>query len=630
MKYDIDEIYYECIKNYFGFNNTIALGKTAVSEAVPDTISEQIRDFLDAELSSDRLSGTSNAVSFLPEASSTQRFYHRAKKSFTDFYRKPENKNRLQQKAEIIFNSADDIARAAAVAELWSPELDADGDSIFESWKLDAAEANPAPYRPDQIIIQLNALYSPAEDPLPAGISAGLAEAYSSYINDNPERIAVYDHPVPVFTRGVEHELEKCLAELDSDIAYEKKAGVFPSDKKLGVLISISTTHSNLDSICELWLNEILPELKIEHLDCYLLSEKRCRELDALLGGSSAGGSAGASPASIFTVQGKYACHFGALKYAQLIFEKALGTRAGFKLDTDEGIHSKDMHTVSGKTWLQQLCHPYWGGKAVNAGGKKVSLGFNIGEYVDSRDLDKLGYAEAIRTAEVKVNHDLRGPYLLFSKGACQAKGTELLNRTKKLEDFISHPLVKGGGYGIDNASLRTAVPVGFSMTGRAEDQQFYFSAVSSGVQGIFNPLLRIMHYKADVAKSEHKNEAARNVADIYRMLLFREMMSRLDVIEHTIPFPANFASPLSEAQVFWLWLYLMFRSSAAGHETEAEEYLSEGLRQLPSLLDEIENGSVMKRFKQERSAWKDFIRAVDAMTSSDALKWLESMKVCF
>ena len=85
------------------------------------------------------------------------------------------------------------------------------------------------------------------------------------------------------------------------------------------------------------------------------------------------------------------------------------------------------MKTVTGRTWLQQLCNPFWGGTAFTAAGgdtgKPVDLGFNIGEYVDSRDLDALGYAEAIRTPEVKVKDDLRGPYLLFNKGRLPGKG---------------------------------------------------------------------------------------------------------------------------------------------------------------------------------------------------------------
>ena len=614
MIYTAKETYIECIRHYFGADGNEALGKTSIDKASGGTLSEALAEFFKNELSGKPDPGV------LPEADILKRFYRPAEQSFINYYEDPANSETLQKYAEIIFKTSDALKRASAIAALWSPDLNKNSEDIYSSWKLSKVEKNPDPYTPDEIIIQLNALYSPAEQTAPGGVSPDTAEAYNLYMQGSPEKIAVYDHPVPVFTRGAEHELEKCLAELDIDVLHEKEAGVFPSDKKLKVLISISTTHRNLDSICEMWLADILTELEIKNLDCYILSETKCRELDSIMGAA----------AKIFTVQGKYACHFGALKYAQLIFEKAYGTRAGFKLDTDEGIHSADMKSVSGKTWLQQLCHPYWGGKAVNAEGKNITLGFNIGEYVDSRDMDSLGYSKAIRTPEVKINNDLRGPYLLFSKGACQARGTELLNRAQQLEDFISHPLVKGGGYGVDNITLRTAVPVGFSMTGRAEDQQFYFSAVNSGVQGIFNPLLRIIHYKADVAKSEHKNEAARNIADIYRMLLFRELMTYLDIIDHTVPFPSNFASPLSEAQVFWLWLYLMFSASASGREDDAREYLTEGLRQLPPLLDDINAGRVTRLFEEERKAWTEFISAVDRMNQPDAEKWLEGLRLDF
>lgn len=554
----------------------------------------------------------------LPGAEVFGSFFSDAEKIFSSFYKDDEVSDFFTTRAEIIFNSENPLERARAVSELWSPELLIDDDEIFKSWQLSDVKANPAPYKPDEVIIQLNALYSPVGNAAPSGISHDTTTAYNTYMAENPKKIADYDHPVPIFTRGAEHELEKCLIEMDADIAYEKDCGVIEADSRLKVLISISTTHENLDSICEMWLQDVLSEFELSNLECYLLSENKARELDKLLD----------SRAEIFTVQGKYACHFGALKYAQLVFEKAYGIRAGFKLDTDEGIHSRDMKEATGKTWFEQLCHPYWGGTAVNSDGDKITLGFNIGEYVDSRDLDNLGYAEAIGTPEVKVNNDIRGPYLLFNKGVCQAKGTKLLNRGEKLEDFISHPLVKGGGYGVDNKTLRNAFPVGFSMVGRAEDQQFYYSAVNSGAQGIFNPKLRIIHYKASVVKSEHKHEAGRNVADIYRMLLFRELMNYLEVIKKTRPFPANYASGLSAAQVILLWMYLIFKASAEGNESTAEEYLSEGIKQLVPLIDNIKNGRVTALFEMERTAWKDFTSAVDALDEEQAADWLESLRI--
>ena len=612
MKYTAKEVYFECLKHFTGAYGVKALGGVSIDDSIPGTLSEEAAAIYRAVMDSSEKEKSSGRLNRL------RGLCLEAVNVFTSYYDEPAKTAFLEERAEIIFNETDPVKLARAVSELWSPELAADNDRIFNSWRLKEVEANPEPYNPEEIIIQLNALYSPAGKTAPGEINSGTAEAYNRYMDSQPEKIAVYDHPVPIFTRGEDHELEKCLIEMDSDIAYEKECGVLPSNKGLKVLISISTTHAALDTVCEMWLKDVLSELSLKHIDCYLLSENKARELDQLLG----------EEANIFTVQGKYACHFGALKYAQLIFEKAYGIRAGFKLDTDEGIHSRDMKETTGKTWLEQLCHPYWGGSAVNSGGGHVNLGFNIGEYVDSRDMDSLGYAEAIRTPEVKENPDIRGPYLLFNKGACQAKGTRLLSQTSKLDDFISHPLVKGGGYGVDNRTLRQATPVGFSMVGRAEDQQFYFSAVNRGAQGIFNPFLRIIHYKASVVKSEHKHEAGRNIADIYRMLLFRNLMTSLEVVDKTVPFPANYASGLSAAQVPLLWLYLIFKSSAAGDEASAEEYLAEGEKELLPLYKEIKTGKVMELFNRERKAWGEFTRAVDGMTRDDARNWLESLRI--
>ena len=407
MKYSAEDVYYESLKQLTGMDGREALGGTSIEQVIPDSLSEESAVIFKAAATSTELPAGDKKTEAL------RRLCLDAERIFSDYYSKKEDSDSFQSKAAIIFNSEDPLERARAVTELWSPELLVDDDEIFSSWKLASVKPNPAPYNPSEILIQLNALYSPAGDTLPSGISSKLSDAYAGFIRSNPEKIAVYDHPVPIFTRGAGHELENCLVELDADIAYEKECGVFPPDKKLNVLISISTTHRGLDTVCGIWLKEVFAELDIKHLNCYLLSESKARELDQLLGSST----------EIFTVQGKYACHFGALKYAQLIFEKSCGTRAGFKLDTDEGIHSRDMKQASGKTWLEQLCHPYWGGTAENSAGEPVTLGFNIGEYVDSRDLDSLGYAEAIRTPEVKRSDDLRGPLPAVQQGRMPGKG---------------------------------------------------------------------------------------------------------------------------------------------------------------------------------------------------------------
>jgi hypothetical protein len=610
MTKKVNVVYLECIKQYTGLGAIECLGRTSLSDSRPGTLSEKLAAFFEAMISG------SNPETFLPEDERIISFFSRIKSSFLDFYSGKDDSDFFKNRAALIYGSDDPLIRAQAVSELWAPELAESDEKIYESWKLRQVSPNPAPYKPEEIIIQLNSLYEPSGPEAPINIDPQLAQEYDDYMNSFPKRIAVYDHPVPIFTEDKGHELIKCLVELNEDIKYEKQCGVFPDDKELKVLISISTTHKHLDIICEKWLSSLIEKMKLNNLDCYLLSENKARELDNIVGNA----------ASIFTVQGKYACHFAALKYAQLIFEKALGIRAGFKLDTDEGIHSEDLKKATGKTWFEHLSHPYWGGKAVNNGGESVYLGFNIGEYVDSRDLDSLGYEKAIRTPEVKPAQDLRGPYLLFNKGAAQAKGTGLFNHAQSLEDFISHPLVKGGGYGVDNKTLREAVPVGFSMVGRAEDQQFYYSALNHGVQGIFNPFLRIIHYKAAVAAAEHRSEVGTTVADIYRMILFRELMSNLDVIDKTIPFPAVYASPLAEAQAFFLWMYLIFKKSAEGDEAAAEEYLAEGIDELLPLLEDIDNGIVMSRYEKERDTWIKFNSAVDAMDESAARGWIDSL----
>ena len=117
------------------------------------------------------------------------------------------------------------------------------------------------------------------------------------------------------------------------------------------------------------------------------------------------------------------------------------------------------------------MCHEYWGGTAEDARGMPVYLGVNAGEYINERDIKTFGYENSLRKPDVKFDGNFIGADIFFNKGIAHARATALYNQAAgRLDDFISHPVVKGGGYGIDNYSLRKYVPFTFSEVGRAED----------------------------------------------------------------------------------------------------------------------------------------------------------------
>ena len=330
----------------------------------------------------------------------------------------------------------------------------------------------------------------------------------------------------------------------------------------------------------------------------------------------------------VYSVFGKYGVHFNALKYTQLLMERAYGIKAGFKLDTDEGIRSEELYYITGETWLQTLCHELWDGSARDWRGRKVQLAFNLGEYMNEQDINHLGYKRAMRTPDVKRRKNHQHGDLFFNKGDAHAKATELYNRFHRLQDHISHTVVKGGGYGITNSGLRKALPFTFSLVGRAEDQQFYFSGLAGGTRGIFHPDLRIAHYKGAVASSEKKTAVSRFIGDMYRLVIFQHLAEYFGVKEDIDPMPGIFAGPLARAQAFLHTLYKSLQLIENGDVESADLLLSSGWPELEELMEAIDAGEIRKRVEAEQQQWKEFVAAADAANPIETRRIFEQHAV--
>lgn len=519
-----------------------------------------------------------------------------AKEILTSFYARKENTVRARAALAVIEDpTRPPEEKASVVAGVWAPEIEMNEEDILRRWRLTDVRANPEPIRPTEVIIQLNGLYTLPE-------SSG--DRSRGLLDDPGRKIADYDHPVHLFERDENHELINCLRELEEDLVFEKEKGVLPGDYRVPVLLSVSVTHENLDGPCGEWIHERVRNLELKHIRIIVLTEKAVDKIKRELLGADIG---------VYSVFGRYGVHFNALKYTQLLLEQAWGIRAGFKLDTDEGIRSRDLYKATGKTWFQTLCHELWGGTALDWRGRRVDLAFNLGEYVNEKDIDRLGYVKAMREPDVKLPESHVHADIFFDKGYAHAKGTALYNRFTELEDHISHTVVKGGGYGITNAGLRSHVPFTFSLVGRAEDQQFYFSGLASGARGIFHPDLRIAHYKGKVADSESKTEVTRFLGDMYRLIIFEHLAKSAGVKEDIDPMPGVFAGELARAQAFFHLLYRAVRYFNAGKSDEAEELLR-GWKELNGLIDAIDSGEIARQLARERDEWHAFVRTADTI----------------
>ena len=550
---------------------------------------------------------------------------------FEAYYSKEENKDILKETWNAIQNTQDPEEKAKHITHLFLPELNIPEDNIVKRWKLSNVKANPQPFKPTEVAIQLNALYT-----LPLGEvtdqPSELTDSWNS-IKDNPEaKCADYDHPVPMFVKDADHELITCLAELDEEMTFEKEQNVFPADYKLPLLISVSVTHKFIDGICGDWISHLLTQNHYRHLNCYVITESK---IDALKENFIPNGS------PVFTVLGKYATHFNALKYMQLFMEKGYGIRAGFKLDTDEGVRSKDLFAATGKTWFQTLCHDLWGGTATDIHNQEVYLGVNEGEYVNKKDIDELGFKGALRCPDVSEPSSYRSAEIFFNKAFAHGACTRLYNQYNSLGDHISHPVVKGGGYGITNEGLRKFVPFTYSQTGRAEDQQFYFCSLSAGCRGIFQPNLRIAHYKSTggaVHEAEQRTKATRFIGDMFRLVLFGHLVECLPEINNSKspstlkydldPMPGVFAGKLARLQAYLNILYRAYSFCEEGDEASGQALMTEGFEQILMLQKNIDSGSIKSDLVREKQQWEKLIQTIDALDSQKVKGLLEQFKI--
>ncbi len=354
----------------------------------------------------------------------------------------------------------------------------------------------------------------------------------------------------------------------------------------------------------------------------FILSEESTIQLKTALGFQP-------DESFVFSVSGKYANHFNTLKYFQLIMKKTHGIRSGFKIDSDEGIRSRDLYSVTGKTWFNTMCHPYWGGTAEDTWGTSVYLGVNQGEYVNEKDINKFGYEHSLRIPDVTFDDSYVNPDIFFHKGIAHARATSLYNRAaEKLEDFISHPVVKGGGYGIDNLALRTFVPFTLSKVGRAEDQQFYMAGLARGNCGIFTPDLRIAHYKQSLATTESTTEVSRFIGDMFRLVIFNEIVGFLGVKEKIDPMPGVFAGNLARVQAFFSILYKSYAFCSLGDIEKGDLLFHRGIKELQNLISEIDSGEIKNQWAREQKDFDNLIKAIDSCDTDKLAAAVRDMKI--
>ncbi len=399
-----------------------------------------------------------------------------------------------------------------------------------------------------QLLFTSNVLISPPIDPK----SKELPEQFfdeANYFYDQPQNYW-YDHPIPLDASIEENELLYGLSELDEALKFEINKGVIDKTSKIDLVLSISVTHTGMEGLAERYVAMLVNEhLDLQHLNIYLFDENRCQKLiSAICPGNKEAGSA-------FGVNGSYGRHYSFLKAILAIWQKVVNPDVyfTFKIDLDQIFNQPTLVRKSGKTALQLLSNPYWGGYALDCNGCSVDLGMIAGGLVNEADSNAEEFVPDVKRPNTeKLLSQISSKYLFCSQWP-QAISTE--TEIGQIQHNYQRVHVTGGTTGISLGSLFKWHPFTPSFISRAEDQAFTLSAFGydSYLSHLHAAGLIMRHDKAAFAGRSIEHAAdSKAIGDIERILLFSRYSDILsvkqsDIIQHIWPFSSSFISPNSE-----------------------------------------------------------------------------------
>ncbi|MDY7029752.1 MAG: hypothetical protein SVR04_15780, partial [Spirochaetota bacterium] len=92
-----------------------------------------------------------------------EEFVHRGVGTFLQYYSRPEQAEKVDAVLELFDSGVEPELLAEAISKVWMPELEMDDESILDRWRLSDLKANRDPVKPEQVLLQLNALYTVPE-----------------------------------------------------------------------------------------------------------------------------------------------------------------------------------------------------------------------------------------------------------------------------------------------------------------------------------------------------------------------------------------------------------------------------------------------------------------------------------
>ena len=400
----------------------------------------------------------------------------------------------------------------------------------------------------NQLLFTSNILISPPIDPNSENLPAPFADEARDFCNQPQDYW--YDHPIPLDASNPENELLYGLRMLDDALNVEKDKGVIDKNSKIDIVLSISVTHIGMEGLAVRYVEMVINEhLNLKHLNVFAFDENRCQQLISSLCPRNK------KAARVFGVNGSYGRHYSFLKAILAVWHRVINpeTYFTFKIDLDQVFDQTVLQKKYGKTALQLLCNPYWGGSALDSNGILADLGMIAGGLVNEADSASDEFIPDVRRPDTKTLLSQISSRSVFCSQWPQAISTE--TEIAQMQHNYQRVHVTGGTTGICVEALYKWQPFTPSFIGRAEDQAFALSAF--GFKCYLSHLhlagLIMRHDKAAFAGRSIKHAAdSKAIGDIERLLLFSRYTEILpakqsDIIQHIWPFASCFISPNPE-----------------------------------------------------------------------------------
>jgi hypothetical protein len=458
-----------------------------------------------------------------------------------------------------------------------------------------------------------------------------------------------YDHPIPIGTEEKANEILYGLKNLNEALFFEKERGTMHRDQSADVVLSMSVTHPSLQKAAGIYLRKELSKMDdLSHINVFGFTEADTEELINRVLIPAAKKYFPDSDVSglkdVFGVDGEYGRHYSFLKAVAPLWKAVMNedTKATFKIDLDQVFPQNDLLRETGKSALELLCFPLWGGHGEDSWGNDVEMGMIAGALVNGNDISKGLFTPDVPLAPIEQKAD----GIIFPSVIPQALSTEAEMMTIYEDDSINgvdsaiqRIHVTGGTNGIRIDSLLKYRPFTPSFIGRAEDQCYILSVLQKSIDDC---TLRYIHRDGLIMRHDKENfaleaiEAAKTgkvVGDYIRMILFSRYSQALPydfsaLRNEVLPFTGSF---ITEFPITISLMRMMLKAAYLCETEEGDEAMkllelgSERIKE--TLKDKTKSvDGIQQIFEKEERAWNlyyDIVQVIiDLSENEDVVEW--------